>query len=541
MLASGSNDNTIRLWDTVTGVHKQTLTGHTSGVYSVAFSPDGRTLASGSNDNTIRLWQFTDIRVSITPSSVESPAIGELLTINVGIVEGENVGGYQVTVGFDTTALRYVDSANGDYLPASAFFVPPIVDRNSVQLGATALAGVSNGDGTLATVTFEVLDVKESTLALREVIITDSAGVPLPSLAESGRVVEPALSRSSATIRITPSPVVSPAVGERLVFNVGIVGGQNVVGYHLTVQFDETALRYITSSSRSSYLNASLSASHNRNRITLSSNSRSGASRGDGTLATVTFEVRAVEPTEGPTVNTSTVSISEVILTRSDGLGYIPTFESARVQVEVASPLVGDVNGDGVVNILDLVLVGSRFGQSGGGSADVNEDGVVNIVDLVKVAAALGNAAAAPSAHPQTFTMLTAADVQGWLIQAWGLALTDATSQRGLLFLENLLAALTPQETALLPNYPNPFNPETWIPYHLSHAADVQITIYDSKGVMVRQFELGHQPAGYYTDRSKAAYWDGCNESGESVASGVYFYQLRAGAYTALRRMVILK
>ena len=309
VLASGSDDNTIRLWDAVTGVHKQTLTGP-SGVWSVAFSPDGRTLTSGSGDNTIRLWQFTDTRVSITPSSVASPAIGQQLTVNVGIVKGENVGGYQVTIGFDTTALRYVDSANGDYLPTGAFFVPPVVARNSVQLGATTLAGVSNGDGTLATVTFEVLNVKESTLALREVIITDSTGGPLPSLVTSGRVVEPALSRSSATIRITPSPVVSPAIGERLVFDLGIVGGQNVVGYHLTVQFDETALRYITSSSRSSYLNASLSANHNGNRITLSSTSRSGASRGDGTLATVTFEVRAVEATETLTVNASTVSIS---------------------------------------------------------------------------------------------------------------------------------------------------------------------------------------------------------------------------------------
>ena len=131
------------------------------------------------------------------------------------------------------------------------------------------------------------------------------------------------------------------------------------------------------------------------------------------------------------------------------------------------------------------------------------------------------------------------------------MALTDPDYLRGIAVLEQLLTALIPQETALLPNYPNPFNPEPWIPYHLADAADVILTIYDTKGALVRQLELGHQPAGYYTDRAKAAYWDGCNANGESVASGVYFYQLRASRsglsvphrrdYAATRRMVILK
>ncbi len=98
-----------------------------------------------------------------------------------------------------------------------------------------------------------------------------------------------------------------------------------------------------------------------------------------------------------------------------------------------------------------------------------------------------------------------------------------------------------PEGTSLLPNYPNPFNPETWIPYRLADAADIQITIYDARGASVRQLELGIQAPGFYTARSKAAYWDGNNENGESVASGVYFYRLRAGDYTATRRMVILK
>ncbi len=200
-----------------------------------------------------------------------------------------------------------------------------------------------------------------------------------------------------------------------------------------------------------------------------------------------------------------------------------------------------DVNQDGVVNILDLVLIATRFGQSGPNAADVNGDGAVNIQDLVLVASALGNTAAAPALHPQGLTMLTATDVQRWLTQARGLALTDADSQRGIVFLEQLLSSLIPKETALLHNYPNPFNPETWIPYRLAHAADVQITIYNTRGTVVRRLDVGHQSAGFYTARAQAAYWDGRNEHGESVASGLYFYQFRAGDYTALRRMVILK
>ena len=203
--------------------------------------------------------------------------------------------------------------------------------------------------------------------------------------------------------------------------------------------------------------------------------------------------------------------------------------------------LFGDVNRDGMVNAQDLVIVAARFGQREQNDADINGDGVVNIFDLVTVAGVLGNTAAAPSVHPQALARLTVAEVEDWLIQAQQMALTDPVYLRGIAVLEQLLVTLMPKETVLLPNYPNPFNPETWIPYHLAHAADVQITIYDTKGAVVRQLDLGYQSAGYYTDRSKAAYWDGRNESGESVASGVYFYQLRTGDYTATRRMAILK
>ncbi len=95
--------------------------------------------------------------------------------------------------------------------------------------------------------------------------------------------------------------------------------------------------------------------------------------------------------------------------------------------------------------------------------------------------------------------------------------------------------------TDLLPNYPNPFNPETWIPYQLAKPADVTLRIYTATGVLVRTLALGHQPAGFYQNRSRAAYWDGRNEFAEPVASGVYFYTLSAGDFTATRKMLIVK
>ena len=97
------------------------------------------------------------------------------------------------------------------------------------------------------------------------------------------------------------------------------------------------------------------------------------------------------------------------------------------------------------------------------------------------------------------------------------------------------------KRTALLPNYPNPFNPETWIPFTLSNASEVTLRVYDMDGRVVRTLDLGARESGSYASREGAAYWDGRNELGEKVASGVYFYELSADAYREIRRMVILK
>jgi len=201
-----------------------------------------------------------------------------------------------------------------------------------------------------------------------------------------------------------------------------------------------------------------------------------------------------------------------------------------------------DVNGDGVVNVQDLVLVSANFGKTGQHRADVNADGVVNIADLVLMAGALGDVAAAPPTFRATATALPSrATVEQWLADAYRLPRLDARLERGIAWLERLLVALAPEETALLMNYPNPFNPETWIPYELAKSAEVMLHIYAVNGTLVRRLVLGHRAAGIYHSKSHAAYWDGRNVQGEKVTSGVYFYTLSAGDFEATRKMLIRK
>ena len=213
-----------------------------------------------------------------------------------------------------------------------------------------------------------------------------------------------------------------------------------------------------------------------------------------------------------------------------------------------------DVNRDGIVNIVDIILAASNFDtpdlEALAGMniyPDVNRDGLVDIRDLMLIAAEIG-AAAAPTFndHSVEITNLTSEELTEWIRLAEALDTDDLQMRQGLAVLEQLLAVLTlseafPRETALLANYPNPFNPETWIPYELSKPAVVNISIHSVDGQLVRELVLGHLPAGIYHNKSRAVYWDGRNDFGESVASGIYFYTLSAADFTATRKMIIRK
>lgn len=475
-LASGSADNTIRLWNATTGFHKQTLTGHTEGVYDIAFIEDGQTLASKSSDRTIRLWDAVtgQHKDTLTVSNFRNVAISLDRQLLAGVVENSGISLWDIAT-----------ESEAAFLPGDGSGI------NSIMFSPDGEMLASGGNDRIV----RVWDL-------------------------------------STHVNITPSIVESPAIGEVFEININIVGGQDVRGYEIIVEYDSNSLGYV-SHTHGDYLSDDVYEGptvSKQGKVSFSLVSTAGAGDGGGTLATITFKVVSRKA--------STISLSAT-LSNSDGtrLPYIV------ISGKVIEP-PWDVNGDGSVDILDLSFVAARFGQADQTEADLNRDGIIDIKDLITVASGMDTEAeaAAPTVWRRHLRGLpTRRDVQGWLLQAQQLNLTDPTSQKGILFLEYLLASLIPKETALLPNYPNPFNPETWIPYQLAQPADTTVTIYAIDGTVVRTLNLGHQFAGTYQDKTRAAYWDGKNGFGEPVASGVYFYTSIAGKFKSTRKMLIQK
>ena len=200
-----------------------------------------------------------------------------------------------------------------------------------------------------------------------------------------------------------------------------------------------------------------------------------------------------------------------------------------------------DVNGDGKVDNVDASLVASGL-DTGNAKYDVNKDGTVNFLDLLLIFDNRdADAAGAPTVVGMQLTTVQRDRIEAQIDLLIATNDRSPAAMRTLVYLQQLLVTARPEKTQLLANYPNPFNPETWIPYELATDTDVRITIYNAQGVVIRTLQLGQQSAGYYTDREQAAYWDGRNAFGERVASGVYFYQLETDEMSSLRKMVILK
>ncbi len=233
-----------------------------------------------------------------------------------------------------------------------------------------------------------------------------------------------------------------------------------------------------------------------------------------------------------------------------ESLGYERVFGVTQVKTERNIPHWRTYQ-DGIVNILDIILVAQNLGQKPPSNprTDVNKDGQVNVLDLVFVADRLGEKGVSAAPSQVDIIKPITADTEEIIVIQRALRELEAIPEKSLniritirflrLWLENVNRNV--EATKLLPNYPNPFNPETWIPYQLAKASDVSMKIYDVSGHLVRTISVGFKPVGYYLTRERAAYWDGRNEAGELVSSGVYFLQFVAGNFTATQRVVIVK
>ena len=482
--------------------------------------------------------------------------VGARFTVQLKTDNISDLAGWQGDIIFDPTVLSVDSVSEGDFLKqggGSSHFLSGTIDNTNgriTDIGAARISeGGISGDGTLLSVTFTAKANGETRLSLRKFQAGSSSGETISSRPPDIiiTVEEPSISDVGDTdffsLSTDPTPV---RLGETFTLRFSAEDVIDLAGWQVNIIYDADVLEAVevnegdflkSGGGAAFFLPGTIDNTAGEIIKISSARTGGGGATGTGTLLSVTFIPKAIGETR-ITLNNFFAGSSSGETISSETLGIVITIE------ERAYP-AWDVNQDGQVNVLDLILVAQHLGEDASVNlaSDVNGDGTINVLDLIVVAQHLGEGADA--AAPSNLTMdnleLDPATVQTWIAQA------EAENDRSLAFrhgienLRRLLASLLPEKTVLLPNYPNPFNPETWIPYHLSEPADVAVRIYAAEGVLVRTLALGHQVAGIYESRTRAAYWDGKNEVGEPVASGVYFYMLTAGDFTGTGKMLILK
>ena len=503
-------------------VHTDTLTGHTNWVYGIAFRGN-RTLISGGDDSALRAWNVT------TGTQRWEKDVGNSVFVVALPSHDPNFIAYGGRTNHDIR-MRYSD--DGDWRGSVEGHTKSVYSL-AFKPNSYLLASGSEDN------TIRIWDVGDNT-NLRHVRTLRGHTVAVRSVAWSPDGSTLASASSDGTVRLW-----NPNNG----INFAVLRGHTDRVWCVAWSPDG---RILASGSHDYTVRLWDPDTHDIRRVLRghTNNVRSLAFHPNGeTLASGSSDdIRLWNPNTGAHKATLTGNLGTLnTLAFSPNGQILAGRETNSLDINLYRLLTVDVTGNGVVNFRDIVAVANNYGKTVAGGAnrkaDVNNDGKVDIDDLIAVAEAVDAAGAPALAHEDIETgSLQAADVRQWIREAKAANVDPA----GIAALERLLAALIhveapPKETVLLANYPNPFNPETWIPYQLSEAAEVTVTIHASDGKLVRTLELGQLPAGTYQNRSRAAYWDGRNAAGEPVASGVYFYTLTAGDFKATRKMVIRK
>lgn len=452
--------------------------GHKETTTSVRYSPDGNILVS-TGDGLVRLWEIKNKRLK---SKLPDPKIR---AFGGGQRQASFIDSANIVVVPMWKHINFYDMSTGKY----KYSLGELTDRiQSAAISQNNKYIVSSSDDTI--------------------LLWDIASYP--------------------SVTISPDIINFLEVNQELSFDINIANAKNISGYQILLDYDRDKLEYIETQ-YADFLQDQLiiQSKVSGNTVYLgalsSSNSEIDAS---GKLLTVKFKAKVAED--------SVIELNNVILSDSKGSKFYAWIND----VEILPPPdcdflnIKDVNRDCQINIQDLVLVATRLGSGSPKEYDVNDDGIIDIVDLILVAGSLENVNGAPSIRENH-------QIEQWIEEAKQINSDDPTFQKGILALEQLLRK--PIETKLLTNYPNPFNPETWIPYQLSEPSNITLFIHSIDGNVIRALSLGYKQQGLYHDRNKAIYWDGKNDVGETVSSGIYFYTLITKNFTQTKKMLILK